>query len=118
MMKTSYTTEEWTTYGILEDVPVHRTEQVVHALNYCLAWIDKNMLIFDDFSTFPLIIMTVATVINLNDDELEKILDQAKNEYNDFIITSTYYGMYEEAEFSQLFCEKIIKQYKHKLQLN
>lgn len=117
-MKTSYTTEEWTALGLLEDVPVHRIEQVVHALNYCLAWIDRTVLIFDDFTIIPLIIMTIATVIDLDDDELEKILDQAKNEYNDFVITSTYYGLYEEAEFKQQICEKIIKQHINKLQLN
>jgi predicted class III extradiol MEMO1 family dioxygenase len=117
-MKTSYTIEEWTNLGLLEDVPAHRTEQVVHALNYYLAWIDRTALIFGDFTIIPLIIMTIATVIDLDDDELEKILDQAKNEYDDFIITSTYYGLYEEAEFKQQICEKIIKQHINKLQLN
>jgi hypothetical protein len=117
-MKTSYTIEEWTALGLLEDVPVHRIEQVVHALNYCLAWIDRTVLIFDDFTVIPLIIMTVATVIDLNDNELEQILDQAKDEYNDFVITSTYYGFDDEMMFKQEFCEKIIKQHINKLQLN
>jgi len=117
-MKTSYTIEEWTALGLLEDVPPHRHEPIVHALNYCLAWIDRTPHIFEDFSLIPLIIMIIVTLIDLNEDELEKILEQAKNEYDDFRITTTYYGIYEESVFKQQFCEKILKQYKNKLQLN
>jgi hypothetical protein len=118
-MKTNYTTEEWTALGLLEDVPVHRTEQAVHALNYGLEWIERNSLEESNGVTILLIIvLTISTIVDVDDSELEKILNNARTEFDDFYITSTYYGLYEESEFQQKFCEKVIKQHVHKLQLN
>lgn len=118
-MKTDYTIEEWTGLGMLEDVPAHRTEQVVHALNYCLSWIERESMKESDVAPILLLITpTIISIIDVIDSELEEILNNARTEFDDFYITSTYYGLYKEGEFQQKFCEKTIKKYKNKLQLN
>jgi hydrogenase maturation factor len=121
-MKISYTAEEWTNFGILENVPVHRTEQVVYALNYTLGWLENNSMLDNNYITvLPIIVMTIATIIDLNDNELSEILNDAHNTFGDYVITHAKYHMNAmdcEAEFNQEFCDKVIRKHQNKLQLN
>lgn len=122
-MKTSYTVEEWANFGLFEDVPVLRIEQVVYALNYTLGWIDKNQLDAEEVSSLPLIIMTIATIIDVTDMDLDKILSDAHIGLADHLITFMRYGGSMEAlesdfEFSQEFIQKVIKEKKTKINYN
>jgi len=125
-MKTSYTVEEWANYGLLEHVPVHRVGAVVNALNYTLVWIESILSTgVDDVlncgTILPIIAMTITTVIDVSDSELNEILGEAYIQFDDYIITNRKFHNSEinvEAEFEREFCEKAIKKHYNRLQLN
>jgi len=125
-MKTNYTIEEWTSNdGLFDDVPAHRVGAVVDALNYTLVWVERILStgVDDvlDYSILPIIVMTIVTIIDVSESELDKILNDAYLQYGDFMIARRKFHRSElevESEFTQLFCEKVIKKHANRLQLN